>query len=110
PFEPVVRVAPAVIAVVATTLAVLMALIVYATIRARQMVISPGLAGAALGAGTSGIVRRPLQPLGSIYAGGEEWSARSVDDRPLDRGTPVKVVEVDGLTVVVEPDQQPSNA
>jgi len=110
PFEPVVRVAPAVIAVVATTLAVLMALIVYATIRARQMVISPGLAGAALGAGTSGIVRRPLEPLGSIYAGGEEWSARSVDDRPLDRGTPVKVVEVDGLTVVVEPDQQPSNA
>jgi membrane-bound serine protease (ClpP class) len=110
PFEPVVRVAPAVIAVVATTLAVLMALIVYATIRARQMVVSPGLVGAALGAGTSGIVRRPLQPLGSIYAGGEEWSARSVDDRPLDRGTPVKVVEVDGLTVVVEPDQQPSNA
>jgi membrane-bound serine protease (ClpP class) len=110
PFEPVVRVAPAVIAVVATTLAVLMVLIVYATIRARQMVVSPGLVGAALGAGTSGIVRRPLQPLGSIYAGGEEWSARSVDDRPLDRGTPVKVVEVDGLTVVVEPDQQPSNA
>ena len=110
PFEPVVRVAPAVIAVVATTLAVLMALIVYATIRARQMVVSPGLAGAALGAGTSGIVRRPLEPLGSIYAGGEEWSARSIDDRPLDRGTPVKVVEVDGLTVVVEPDQQPSNA
>jgi membrane-bound serine protease (ClpP class) len=90
------------------TAAAFMILVVYAAIRTRQMVGSPGLAGAALGPGTSGIVRRPLEPLGSIYAGGEEWTARTVDERPLDRGTPVKVVGVEGLTVLVEPDQQPS--
>jgi membrane protein implicated in regulation of membrane protease activity len=90
------------------TAAAFMVLIVYTALRTRQMVGGPGLAGAALGAGTSGIVRRPLEPLGSIYAGGEEWSARSVDDRPLDRGTLVKVVGVDGLTALVEPDQHPS--
>jgi membrane-bound serine protease (ClpP class) len=108
PFGPIVFVATPLIVVMTVTTAVFMGLIVYATIRSRSMVGSPGLVGAALGIGTSGIVRRPLEPLGSIYAAGEEWTARSVDDRPLDRGTPVKVVEVDGLTAVVERDQQPS--
>ena len=48
--------------------------------------------------GPHGVVRRPLEPLGSVYAAGEEWSARSADDRPIERGTPVRVVAVDGLT------------
>jgi membrane-bound serine protease (ClpP class) len=110
PFAPIVSVATPLIFVMTVTAAAFMVLIVYAAIRTRQMVGGPGLVGAALGAGTSGIVRRPLEPLGSIFAGGEEWSARSVDDRPLDRGTPVKVVGVDGLTALVEPDQRPSGA
>ena len=110
PFAPIVSVATPLIFVMTLTAAAFMVLIVYAAIRTRQMVGGPGLVGAALGAGTSGIVRRPLEPLGSIYAGGEEWSARSVDDRPLDRGTPIKVVGVDGLTALVEPDQHPSGA
>jgi membrane-bound ClpP family serine protease len=49
-------------------------------------------------------VRSPLVPLGSVAAGGEEWTARSADGRPLGRGTPVRVVAVDGLTLTVEPD------
>jgi membrane-bound ClpP family serine protease len=48
-------------------------------------------------------VRSPLEPIGSVYAGGEEWTARSVDDRPLDRGTPVRIIRQDGLIIVVEP-------
>jgi membrane-bound ClpP family serine protease len=59
---------------------------------------------ASLEAGTIGEVRRPLEPLGSIYARGEEWSARTDDERPLPRGTPIHVVRTDGLTVVVEPE------
>ncbi len=110
PFGPIVSVATPLIVVMTVTAAAFMILVVYAAIRTRQMVGSPGLAGAALGPGASGIVRRPLEPLGSIYAGGEEWTARTVDERPLDRGTPVKVVGVEGLTVLVEPDQQPSEA
>jgi membrane-bound serine protease (ClpP class) len=110
PFGPIVSVATPLIVVMTVTAAAFMILVVYAAFRTRQMVGSPGLAGAALGPGTSGIVRRPLEPLGSIYAGGEEWSARTVDERPLERGTPVKVVGVEGLTVLVEPDQQPSEA
>jgi membrane-bound serine protease (ClpP class) len=51
-----------------------------------------------------GLVLFALEPVGSIYARGEEWSARTADDRPLARGTAVRVVGSDGLTVVVEPD------
>ena len=51
--------------------------------------------------------RRRPEPAGAarlgLHLGGEEWSARSADDRPIDRGTPVTVVAVDGLTVLVEP-------
>ncbi len=54
--------------------------------------------------GTVGEVRRPLKPLGSIHALDEEWSARTADEQPLERGTPVRVVGSDGLTVVVEAD------
>lgn len=110
PFEPLVVVTTPVIAVTTATIAVFMALIAFGAVRSRRLVGGPGLVGAPLGAGTRGVVRRPLEPLGSVYVGGEEWSARTVDDRPLDRGTAVKVVGVDGLTVLVEPDPQPSNA
>jgi membrane-bound ClpP family serine protease len=52
--------------------------------------------------GTVAAVRRDLLPAGSVYAAGEEWTARSRDGRPLERGTPVQVVGQDGLTLLVE--------
>jgi membrane-bound serine protease (ClpP class) len=54
--------------------------------------------------GSVGLVRRPLEPVGSIYIAGEEWSARTADDRRLPRGTPIRVVAVDGLTAIVDTD------
>jgi membrane-bound serine protease (ClpP class) len=110
PFAPIVRVAPELIIVMTVTTAAFMALIVYAAIRTRTMTTSPGLVGAHLPTGTPAVVRRPLEPIGSVYAAGEEWTARTAGDQPLDRGTPVKVVGIDGLTVIVEPDPQPSAA
>jgi membrane-bound ClpP family serine protease len=47
-------------------------------------------------------VRLSLNPLGSVYAAGEEWTARSTAG-PLERGTPVIVVGQEGLTLIVEP-------
>ena len=35
-------------------------------------------------------VRRALIPTGTVYAAGEEWTARSADGRSLERGTPVR--------------------
>ena len=42
-----------------------------------------------------------------MRAGGEEWTARTADGEPLERGAPVRVVQTDGLTLVVEPDPSP---
>ena len=52
--------------------------------------------------GTQAVVRRDLLPDGSVYALGEEWTALARDGSTLARGTPVRVVGHDGLTVIVE--------
>jgi membrane-bound serine protease (ClpP class) len=103
PFEPDVRVALPLLVVMTVTTSLFGILITLTAIRTRRM---PGPLWSAPGvpSGTAGEVRRPLEPLGSVYVAGEEWSARSADDRPLPRGTPIRVVKTDGLTVIVEPD------
>ena len=110
PFAPVLRVAPALIITTTITASLFVGLIALVAVRTRRMEAPGGLVGPRVTSGTHGVVRRPLEPLGSAYIAGEEWTARSADDRPIDRGTPVTVVAVDGLTVLVEPDQQPSGA
>ncbi len=111
PTEPFVEVAGPLIAVMTATTGIFMFLIAWAAMRSRTLPSSGGLVGSAAGGlaiGLSGVVRSPLAPEGSIYAGGEEWSARSADDRPLPRGEPVRIVRIDGLTAVVEPDPSSS--
>jgi len=110
PFEPIVRVAPELIVVMALTAAAFVALIVFAAIRTRRLAVAPGLVGASIAPGTAAVVRRPLEPVGSVYAAGEEWTARSVGGTQIERGTTVRIVSVDGLTVLVEPDHNPSTA
>jgi membrane-bound ClpP family serine protease len=102
-----VRVAPSVIAVISATAAALVALIVFGVIRSRRVgVILP--IGVGVAPGALGQVRAPLAPLGSVIANGEEWSARTSDGSPLERGTPIRVVKVEGLTLTVEPDASSS--
>jgi membrane-bound serine protease (ClpP class) len=110
PFAPDVGVALPLLVVTTATTALFMVLIVIGAIKTRAMRGSDGTVGVSLAPGFPGEVRRPLEPIGSIYAAGEEWSARGVDDRPLQRGTPVRVVRIDGLTLVVEPDPSHSNS
>jgi membrane-bound serine protease (ClpP class) len=108
PFEPVTRVAPAVIVVAVATLGSILALMVVGAIKSRRVgLVSP--VGAQVALGTLGQVRSPLSPIGSVLAAGEEWSARSSSGEPLQRGTPVRVVKVDGLTLTVEPDASSSS-
>jgi membrane-bound serine protease (ClpP class) len=104
PTGPIVEIATPVLLVVTSTFAVLMGLVVFAAIRSRSMRPTPGLVGTPIAVvGGTAVVRAPLGPFGSVYADGEEWSARTADDRPLERGTPVRIVDRDGLTLVVEP-------
>jgi len=85
-----------------------MILIAWAAIRSRRMVTDLGLVGGAQPIGASGEVRLPLAPIGTVYVAGEEWSATTPDHRPLQRGTPVRIIRIDGLTAVVEPEPGPS--
>ena len=104
PTAPDVSVAIPVIVVVVVTVGGLMVLVTIAAIRSRRMKPSPGTVGAAVAVGTVGEVRSPLAPIGSVYLAGEEWSARTEDDRRLERGTPVRVIRFDGLLAIVEPE------
>jgi membrane-bound serine protease (ClpP class) len=110
PFGPAVQVARPVIITVVVTASALMSLVVWAALRSRGMA-APLMAGsaAAVPPGSTAIVRRPLEPKGSVYAGGEEWSARSADDASIERGAPVRVIAREGLTLVVEPDASSSS-
>ena len=107
PFEPLARVAPAVIVTISATFAILVGLIAVGVLRSRRVGAgTPSFAGVAPGA--PGLVRSPLSPFGSVFAGGEDWRARAADGAPLARGTPVRVTKVEGLTLTVEPDASSS--
>ena len=102
PTAPVVAVGlPTIVAVVGAT-AAFMGLIVVIGVRSRRLRGTPGTVGVAVASGTVGEVRTPLAPIGTVYAGGEEWSAKSADEQVLQRGTPVRIVRQDGLTLIVE--------
>jgi membrane-bound serine protease (ClpP class) len=103
-FGPAIRVAVPLLVVAAATAAAFGLLITTTAIRTRRMRGPAGSPKSSVAPGTVGEVRNPLAPIGSVYAAGEEWSARTADERPLDRGTLVRVIRTDGLTVVVEPD------
>jgi membrane-bound serine protease (ClpP class) len=107
PLAPAVSVALPLLVVTSLTTAAFMGLIAIAAVRTRGMASSPGLVGSALTLGSVGVVQAPLAPTGSVRAGGEEWTARTADGETLERGTPVRVVQTDGLTLVVEPDPSP---
>jgi membrane-bound serine protease (ClpP class) len=103
PVGPDVTVAIPVIVTVVTTLGILMSLVTIAAIRSRRMTATVGTVGASTPVGAAGEVRRPLEPIGSVYLAGEEWTARTEDERALPRGTAVRVVRFEGLTAIVEP-------
>jgi len=111
PTAPDVTVAAPLILVMTLTIIAFMALAVVTVGRSRRgLLVADGAFGAGgtlvVPLGTPGEVRNPLDPIGSVYAAGEEWTARSADDRLVERGTPVRVVREEGLTLIVEPVDQ----
>ena len=68
-------------------------------------VASPVLVGSLRVVGEAGTVGRPLDPLGSVLAAGEEWTARSRGRPPARARHRVRVVRQDGLTLFVEPSE-----
>lgn len=68
------------------------------------LAIGPGGGlGRRVPAGLTGDVRRDLDPVGSVYVAGEEWSARASSGIRIARGSHVRVVGQDNLVLIVEP-------
>src|SRR3954452_5106381 len=103
PTAPQVNVAWPLIALMAGLTAAFMFTIAWVAVRVRRHHrTAPGLIGAGLPPDALGEVRRPLTPIGSVYAGGEEWTARTTGEEAVGRGTQVRVVGQEGLTLIVE--------
>jgi membrane-bound serine protease (ClpP class) len=103
PIGPDVGVALPVILTVTITMAVLMGLVTIMAARTRNLRAPAGTVGVPVPLGTTGVVQKPLTPLGTVHLGGETWSARTPSEAPLDRTTPVRLVGFDGLVAIVEP-------
>ncbi len=103
PTAPDVAVALPVILTVVGLTGAFAALITVVAYRSRHAPLSPILVGSLRVVGEGGKVARPIDPVGSVLAVGEEWTARSVDGRAIPRGAAVRVVRQDGLTLYVEP-------
>ena len=71
--------------------------------RTRRMRAPEGQLGTAVPAGTPGVVKASLDPLGTVQLAGETWSARTPDGSPVPRDTPVRLIGFDRLTAIVEP-------
>ena len=107
PVAPDVSVAPEIIILMTAVTGVVVLAIMYVVMRQRrqpQTVVGVTHINEPLvPLGTSGEVRRPLGPTGTIYAAGEEWTARSQGEGVLERGTAVRVTGNDGMVLMVEP-------
>ena len=103
PSVPGVEVALPVIVVMVGLTAGFGVLISFTAYRIRRMRSSTVLVGNLRVAGEAAVVSTEINPLGTVHAVGEEWTARSIDGRRLVPGARVEVVRQDGLTLYVSP-------
>jgi membrane-bound serine protease (ClpP class) len=105
PVDAIVAVAWPVIVVMVVLVGLLVIGLMVALRRSRHSpkVVIGGAPGTAqmLATGTLGEVRGELVPLGTVYAAGEEWSARSADGTAIESDAPIRVIGQEGLTLVV---------
>ncbi len=89
---------------VAVAAGLFMFFVVRSLLAARHM---PVVAGEESLIGRTGVVTSDLAPRGTIRAGGESWTAETAGG-PIPAGTPVRIVDVRGIHVIVQP-QEPGN-
>jgi membrane-bound serine protease (ClpP class) len=61
-----------------------------------------GMVGTVTLVGKTGKVQADLVPTGTVYVGGESWTARTSDGQGVSRGSHVRVIRQEGLTLIVE--------
>jgi membrane-bound serine protease (ClpP class) len=107
PTAPAVEVAVPIIVTMTALTAAFVAVVLWAALRTRRMPpVNIGVGSSEVSAdlvGVEGEVRRALLPSGTVYAAGEEWTARTADGRSLERGTAVRIRGREGLVLIVDP-------
>jgi membrane-bound serine protease (ClpP class) len=107
PVAPDVSVAiPLIVAMAAVTAAFVgVVLVTVARVRQRSLAYA-GAYGAGgtmtVPPGTVGVARTALEPIGVVYAAGEEWTARTEGGSAIQPGQPIRVIGQEDLTLVVE--------
>jgi membrane-bound serine protease (ClpP class) len=91
---------PVVIGTAVVTSAIFFVIVGFA-LRAQKV---PILTGHQSLIGKVGVVKADLTPNGDVLLAAEHWSAASKDGQPIESGTKVRVVAVDGLRLIVERD------
>lgn len=71
-------------------------------LRHQPLPVGLGLVGMDKIVGQLGEVQADLVPVGTVYVAGEAWSAKMKDGSSVERGTKIKVVGQEGLTLIVE--------
>ncbi|HJX68343.1 MAG TPA: nodulation protein NfeD [Candidatus Limnocylindrales bacterium] len=61
-----------------------------------------GMVGTIKVVGQTGEVQADLVPTGTVYVGGESWTARTSNGQSVARGSHVRVIRQEGLTLIVE--------
>jgi membrane-bound serine protease (ClpP class) len=100
--EPAMRVSIQVIVLMVVLTALFFLFAVGLGLKAQQRRVTTGGEGLR---GELGTARGRLGPEGTIHVHGEFWHARSADGTPIEDGTRVEVVRVEGLVVHVRPVQ-----
>jgi membrane-bound serine protease (ClpP class) len=106
PVAPSVAVAPELIVIMTFITGLVVIGIMYAvmkTRRAKQPAIGTShISGPLVPVGSQAEVRKPLDPTGTVYSAGEEWTARADASAVLQRGTTVRVTGNEGMMLLVE--------
>lgn len=100
PALPDLSVAPGLIAGTTAAMAAFLLIVVRQVIRARG---EPVRTGQEHYIGQIARVRRELQPRGRVWFQGQGWTAVTRDEQAVPAGRDVRIVAIDGLTLVVEP-------
>jgi membrane-bound serine protease (ClpP class) len=104
PYQPTAAVAWPIIGIMAAAAAAYGLLLIGSLLRMRRQPrpVGAGLVGMDSVVGAVGLVQADLSPTGTVYVGREAWSARTKEGSSVSRGTKVRVVGQDGLTLIVE--------
>lgn len=99
PALPDMRVSPWVLGLTVINVAAFFFLVIWKLVRARS---APILTGYERFAGQIAQVRQDLQPRGRVWFQGQTWFARTADEQEVAAGQTVRIVGIDGLTLIVE--------